>query len=254
MNSSARTLVVVATYNEIENLPRLTDEIFVHAPDAQVLVIDDNSPDGTGRWSDQRAGQDDRVHCIHRPAKLGLGTATVAGFRYALSSNFDLVITMDADFSHHPKYLPQLRRALEPEGREPVDVAVGSRYVRGGGVEGWPWYRRLMSRGVNWYARLALGLSVADCSGAFRCYRTEVLRRLDLDSLRSQGYSYLEEILWVLQRQGARFNEIPILFVDRKLGQTKISWYEVLTSLVVILKLGGCRLFRMGAGAGRDVS
>jgi len=233
---SVSTLVVVATYNEIENLPRLVDEIRHHAPDVNVLVIDDNSPDGTGQWCDRQAAEDSRIRCLHRPGKLGLGTATVAGFQHALEQGYTFVLTMDADFSHHPKYLPALRAAMEStEG--PIDVAIGSRYVAGGGVTGWPLHRRLMSRSINIYARCLLGLPVRDCSGAFRCYRCAALRQIDLTAIRSRGYSYVEEILWMLRRNHASFAEVPILFVDRVAGQTKINWREAASALRVIASL-----------------
>src|SRR3990172_3646717 len=153
MASSQPTLVMLATYNEIENLPCLVDEIEAVAPDADVLVIDDNSPDGTGKWCDQRAATDPRVHCLHRAGKLGLGTATMAGLRYAIEHGYKYVLNMDADFSHHPRYLPALLAGMErPDGSPAADVMIGSRYGPGGGVEGWPWKRHLMSRGVNVYA------------------------------------------------------------------------------------------------------
>ncbi len=230
-----RTLVVVATYNEIENLPRLVDEIFDHAPHVDLLVIDDNSPDGTGKWCDERAAEDARVRCLHRESKLGLGTATMAGFRFAIDHDYELVLTMDADFSHPPKHIPEILACIEDES-ESADVVIGSRYTRGGGIEGWPFYRRLMSRAVNFYARWLLRLKPRDCSGAFRCYRMEMLRRIDLDEIRSRGYSYLEEILWRLNKLDARFAESPIVFVDRQAGQTKINTREAFVALLMILR------------------
>jgi len=241
VNAKFRTLVVVATYNEMENLPRLVERILAVAPDVAVLVIDDNSPDGTGDWCDQQAQLDHRLSCLHRAGKLGLGTATLAGFRAALDQGYDFVLTMDADFSHDPKYLPALRARMATS-HPPADVVIGSRYVPGGGIEGWPPHRRLMSRLVNTYARLLLGLSVKDCSGAFRCYRCETLGKLDFDGMRSRGYSYLEEILWLLKRRRARFIEVPIVFVDRVLGETKINWREAATAIAVIGGLGIRRL------------
>jgi len=239
VNPTERTLVAIATYNEIENLPSLTDEVFSHAPDVDLLVIDDNSPDGTGQWCDERAAADPRVRVIHRQGKLGLGTATIAGFRYAIEHGYDFILVMDADFSHHPRYLPAIRQGMcGDDGGKPVDVMVGSRYVRGGGVEGWPLTRHVMSRCVNAYARLLLGLSVRDCSGAFRCYRTEVLRTVDFDRMRSRGYSYLEELLWILKRHGARFGETPIVFVDRQQGQSKINLREAFAALWILFQLG----------------
>ena len=246
-----RTLVVVATYNEIENLPRLIDKIFDVAPNVEVLVIDDNSPDGAGDWCEGRMVDDQRFHCIHREGKLGLGTATIAGFQFAIDNGYDCVLTMDADFSHPPRFLPALIEGVHRED-SPVDVMIGSRYVPGGGIEGWPWKRRWMSRWVNRFARLMLGLQVRDCSGAFRCYRAEVLRTLDFDQIRSRGYSFLEEILWRLQDQGARLGEIPIVFVNREVGQTKISWREALAALVVILRLALHRLLRRSHGGSKN--
>ena len=172
MSPSTTTLIVIATYNEIENLPLLTEEIFRCAPEVELLVIDDNSPDGTGRWCDERAAADPRFHVLHRAGKLGLGTALVAGMEYALAQGYGFALVMDADFSHHPKYLPDFLSGMDGGGeRPPVDVLIGSRYVPGGGVEGWPWRRWWMSRAINGYARLLLGLTPRDCSGGFRCYR-----------------------------------------------------------------------------------
>ena len=238
MSNADKTLVTVATYNEIENLPRLVEEIFRVAPEVDLLVIDDNSPDGTGRWCDEQAAGDPRIRCLHREGKLGLGTATVAGMRYAVEQGYRQVLNMDADFSHHPRYLPALLAGMEPEEGPPVDVMIGSRYVPGGGIEGWPWRRHFMSKGVNLYARWLLGLKPGDCSGAFRCYRTELLARVDFEAVRSRGYSFQEEILWHLKRLGARFGETPIVFVDRQHGSSKINSKEALAALWIILALG----------------
>ena len=228
-----KTLVTIATYNEIENLPSLVEEIFNIAPQVDLLVIDDHSPDGTGKWCDQRGANDERVHCLHRAGKLGLGTATIAGMKYAIEHGYDLVLNMDADFSHHPRHIPALLA-----GMDQADVMIGSRYVAGGGVQDWPLMRRMMSRGVNLYARALLGLPVRDCSGAFRCYRVELLKGTDFASLRSRGYSFQEEILWRLKRAGARLAETPILFADRERGQSKINSREALAALWIIFRLG----------------
>ena len=238
MSFAQKTLVTVATYNEIENLPKLVEEIFARAPEVDLLVIDDNSPDGTGDWCDRRAEQDGRVHCLHRPAKLGLGTATIAGMKYALDRGYRQVLNMDADFSHDPRYLPAILAGMDPPEGPPVDVMIGSRYIPGGGIEGWSWRRHFMSRGVNLYSRWLLSLKCKDCSGAFRCYRTSLLARLDFDRVRSRGYSFQEEILWRLQRLGARFGETPIVFVDRREGRSKINNREALAALWIILGLG----------------
>jgi len=239
MNRDSSTLVVIATYNEIGNLPRLTDEIFHHAPDVDILVVDDNSPDGTGGWCDERAATDQRIRVIHRPGKLGLGSATITGLRYAIEHAYPYVLVMDADFSHHPRHIPALRARMGPnDGESSVDVMIGSRYVKGGGVEGWPLGRRLASRAINAYARCLLGLRPRDCSGAYRCFRTDTLRQIDFGAMLSQGYSFLEELLWHLQRKDARFGEEPIVFVDRQKGRSKINTREVLAALWVIFRLG----------------
>jgi dolichol-phosphate mannosyltransferase len=239
-----KTLVTVATYNEIENLPKLVDEIFAFVPEVDILVIDDNSPDGTGRWCDEKGAREPRLACLHREGKLGLGTATVAGMKWALEHGYKQVLNMDADFSHHPRYLPQIIAGMDPQDGPPVDVMIGSRYVPGGGVEGWPLKRRLMSAGVNFYARTLLGLKCRDCSGAFRCYRTELLGKIDFEAVRSRGYSFQEEILWRLRRAGARFGETPIIFADREFGTSKINSKEAVAALWIIFALGIGNLFR----------
>jgi dolichol-phosphate mannosyltransferase len=233
-----KTLVMTATYNEIENLPSLVEEIFRWAPDVDVLVVDDNSPDGTGAWCQERSAIDRRLHCLRRAGKLGLGTAILAGLQYAIDHGYELVVNMDADFSHHPRYLPALIAGMNPEGSPPVDCMIGSRYVAGGGVEGWPLKRLLMSRAINLYARLLLGLSPRDCSGGYRCYRVELLKQLDFRQIRSRGYSFQEEILWLLKRHGARFGETPIVFADRARGASKINSREALAALGIICQLG----------------
>ena len=164
MHRKDRFLVTLATYNEIDNLPRLINEIHQYEPDADILVIDDNSPDGTGKWVDEQAETDPRINCIHRERKLGLGSATLAGFQYAIDHDYDLVVNLDADFSHHPRHIPALIECVRDDNAS-ADVSIGSRYVKGGGIEGWPWYRRIMSKCVNVYARLLLGLPSKDCSG-----------------------------------------------------------------------------------------
>ena len=236
--SKHRVLVVLATYNELENLPALIDEIFRHAPEAEILVVDDNSPDGTGRWCDERTQNEPRLSCLHRAGKLGLGTAIVAGLRYAIEHNCDYVVTLDADFSHHPKYIPSLLAGMEPAEGPPRDVMIGSRYVPGGGTVDWPVSRRAMSRAVNLYARILLGLPVRDCSGGFRCLRVSKLKQLDLATVRSTGYSFLEEVLWRLKRLGARFGETPILFTDRTKGKSKINLREAVSAVWIIFRLG----------------
>lgn len=223
-------LVTIATYNEISNLPRLVNEILSVVPDADILIVDDNSPDGTGDWCRQQSNP--QLKCLHRPGKLGLGTATVAAMRYAIEHDYDLMLNLDADFSHDPIHIPEILNAIGG-----VDVSIGSRYVAGGRIEGWPMRRLLMSRAVNQFVRIWLGLPSKDCSGAFRCYRVDALRRLDFDRIVARGYAFQEEVLWRLQRLGCRFTEVPITFVDRRADRSKMSAKEALLTLATLLWL-----------------
>lgn len=238
MSQQRKTLVTVATYNERENLPLLVEAVFEQLPAAEMLVVDDGSPDGTGQWCDEFGRRDPRLRCLHRSGKLGLGTAIVAAIRYAAEHGYDYMLNMDADFSHHPRYLPAIVAAMDPPNDSPADVVIGSRYVAGGGVEGWPLKRRLMSAAVNLYARVLLGLRPRDCSGGYRCYRVELLRRLDTDAIISRGYSFQEEVLWRLKRLGARFRETPIVFADRQRGTSKINGREAWAALWILFRLG----------------
>jgi dolichol-phosphate mannosyltransferase len=233
-----KTLIMTATYNEIENLPRLVNEILAVVPDVHVLVVDDNSPDGTGVWCDRKAAEDRRVRCLHRASKLGLGTAMIAGMKYAIEQGYKCVLNMDADFSHHPRYLPAMIAGMDPPHGGPIDVMIGSRYVSGGGTVGWPLKRKIMSRGVNLYARWLLWLRANDVSGGYRCYRVSKLREVDFDQVRSRGYSFQEEILWMLRRRGARIAETPITFADREVGTSKINTSEAIAALRIIARLG----------------
>jgi dolichol-phosphate mannosyltransferase len=235
---TGKTLVMTATYNEIDNLPQLVDEVLRVVPQVDFLAIDDNSPDGTGKWCDEQAARDPRIRCLHRSGKLGLGTAIVAGMKYAIEHGYDYVLNMDADFSHHPRYLPDMISGMDPPNGPQIDVMIGSRYVPGGGTVGWPLKRKLMSRSVNLYARSLLWLKPRDVSGGYRCYRVSKLRELPLDEIRSRGYSFQEEVLWMLRRRGARFGETPIMFADRERGQSKINQGEAFAAMRIILQLG----------------
>lgn len=230
--NTPRTLVALATYNEIENLPGLVDTILQKLPAADVLVVDDNSPDGTGRWCDERAQSDRRLRCIHREGKLGLGSATIVALRDGISRGYEVVVTMDADWSHDPEYLPELVAATEH-----ADVAIGSRYIEGAGVEGWPWHRRWMSRAINRLSRQLLRLPIRDTSGAFRAYRVGKLKQLDLNQIRAAGYAYLEEILWHFAQIDATFAEVPITFRERRAGKSKINVREAAGKLSTLLRL-----------------
>lgn len=232
MPPGSRTLVTLCTYNERANLPDLLPAIFAHAPHVDVLVVDDNSPDGTGALADELAAADPRVHVLHRPAKQGLGVATVAGFRQALERGYDLIVNMDADFSHPPATIPALLAAAQR-----VDVAVASRYIPGGGVVGWGPQRHFMSRAINTYARLVLGLSTRDNSGSFRCYRAAALRKIALDRVRARGYAIQEELLFRCRQAGCTFEEVPFVFKDRERGESKISLRDGLMALWVLATL-----------------
>jgi dolichol-phosphate mannosyltransferase len=231
--NSPRLLVTLCTYNERENVERLVPEIHQHLPQADVLVIDDNSPDGTGEVADRLAAADSRVRVLHRPGKLGLGTAIFTGFRHAIEHGYHHVINLDADFSHPPRFLPAIYEASNR-----VDVSIGSRYVAGGGVVGWGLKRHFMSRAINWYARLLLRLKTRDNSGSYRCYSVAKLRELDLEKIRSRGYAFQEEILYRCRCIGCTFEEVPILFEERRYGSSKINWRETVAALWVIARLG----------------
>jgi len=227
-----RSVVAIATYNELENLPALVDEIERVLPAADLLIVDDNSPDGTGRWCEDRARTDPRLKCLHRPDKQGLGSATIAAMRYALENAYDVILTMDADWSHDPLSLPDLARAVET-----ADVAIGSRYCSGGAIDGWPLHRRLASRAMNGLTQLTLRLPLHDTSGAFRAYRTAALRKIDLAGVHAAGYAYLEEILLHLHRAGATFAEVPITFRERRAGKSKITLREAAAKLGMLFRL-----------------
>lgn len=221
-----RSLVIVPTYNEAENVLRLTEEIFRQPlPPGQsldVLVVDDASPDGTGDIVARAAESDERIHLLRREGKLGLGTAYLAGFRYGLDGGFDRVLTMDCDFSHHPRYLPDLLAGMDDH-----DMMIGSRYIPGGGVADWPLHRRALSRFANVYTRVLLRVPVHDCTGGFRCYASEVLEAVDPFSIRSSGYSFLEEMVFRVHRARFRIGETPIVFEDRERGVSKINKSEI---------------------------
>jgi dolichol-phosphate mannosyltransferase len=235
--ASPGLLISLATYNEAGNLRPLVEMIRQFAPSSSILIIDDNSPDGTGRIGDELRESLPNIHVIHRPGKLGLGTATLAAMRFAIEHHFDYLLNLDADFSHPPRFIPDLLAGMADH-----DVMIGSRYVPGGGVEGgFTLKRRLMSSGINGYARLMLGLTSRDNSGAFRCYRVSKLAEIDLDQVRSRGYSFQEEILFWCQAVGCRIGETPILFENRRAGVSKINWREAASALGILLQLGVAR-------------
>jgi dolichol-phosphate mannosyltransferase len=230
--TSDRLLISIATYNERANLRGLVSDILGYVPHANVLIVDDASPDGTGQLADELAAADPRVHVLHRRGKLGLGSAILAGMKYALDGSYQRFVSMDADRSHDPKYLPTL---TELNG---CDVKIGSRYIPGGGVENWPMSRYVISRGVNVLTRVLLSIPARDASGGFRCYRTALLKQIDLEHLWSKGYSFQEEMLFRCILAGARIQETPIVFADRREGASKANVKEMVRSLSVLLKLG----------------
>lgn len=232
-----RVFVIVPTYNEAKNICNLVGDILNTGESTQVIVVDDNSPDGTGKLADELSQTHSRVRVIHREGKLGLGTAYIAGFKRALAENADRIITMDADFSHDPAYIPGLVALTDH-----LDIAVGSRYVPGGGTRNWTWRRQLISRGANTIARIMLGLNTHDCTAGFRCYRREVLASIDLEQFFSNGYSFLIEMLFKCQQQGYVTGELPIIFVNRTQGSSKISQREIYKAMYTVLRLAGRRL------------
>lgn len=228
-----RLLITVCTYNELENIRLLIPDIRAAAPDADILVIDDNSPDGTAAAVEELAANDNKVLLMKREGKLGLGTATLYGFEYAIQNEYDLLINLDADFSHPPKYIPDLVKLSET-----CDVAIGSRYVPGGAIVGWSLLRHFMSRAINIYTRLLLGMKTRDNSGSYRCYNVSRLAEIDWDRTLSKGYAFFEEVLYRCRRAGCTFGETPITFEDRRFGETKISFKECVIALWVIFRLG----------------
>lgn len=229
--------VIIPTFNESDNIATLIQQILALPIDARVIVVDDHSPDGTGQLVDGIAKTESRVDCVHRPAKLGLGTAHIAGMRRAFELQLDPLITMDADFSHHPRYIPALLAGLERH-----DVVIGSRYVRGGGMQGRHLKLRLVSWGANWFARMMLNLKAHDCTSGFRAYRRAVLESIDLDRVFSNGYSFLIEMLFLCQSPGWRVGETPIVYEDRRAGTSKISRNEIYKATYTVLRLTYRRL------------
>ncbi len=229
-----RILVVLPTYNEAENITLLVPELLALPLD--ICVVDDASPDGTGRIADAWAAREPRVHVLHRAGKLGLGTAYVAGFHFALDRGYDAALTMDADFSHHPRYIPAMLEAIER-----ADLVIGSRYVPGGDVQ-YPFHRRFLSKTANAVARVMLGLQPHDCTAGFRLYRAGVLQTVPIDAVFSNGYSFLIEMLNLVQGFGFRIVEVPIIFADRTRGQSKISSAEIVRAAYTVSRLTYRRL------------
>ena len=240
--------VIIPTYNERENITELTSRILALDIDASVIIVDDNSPDGTGEIADDLARQNSGIKVIHRSGKLGLGTAYLAGFKLGLAEGADRLITMDADFSHDPAYIPALVALADH-----FHITIGSRYVPQGGVRNWELQRRFLSWGANAFARTLLGLKATDCTAGFRCYHREVLENIELDRIFSNGYSFLVEMLFRCQRQGYTVGEIPIIFANRVRGQSKISQREIYKAMYTVVRLFASRLIRRRRAAAVSV-
>jgi dolichol-phosphate mannosyltransferase len=238
--TSPAVLVVLCTYNELGNLPKLFDLLHQHLPEADILVVDDNSPDGTGTWVAARVKETSvkhggsRSHLLARAGKLGLGTALRDAIGWCLARDYEFLINLDADLSHDPTTTRKMLDACMQPG---IDVSVGTRYRPGGSSPGLPPHRKLISRMLNAYANWMLQLPLTDCSGSFRCYRTSKLRELDLHQLTCPGYGFLEEILVALKKKGARFVEVPITFDCRHAGKSKLSFRDAVGAIQTIHRL-----------------
>jgi dolichol-phosphate mannosyltransferase len=213
-----RALIIIPTYNEKENIGEIIPVILEKDPSIEVLIVDDNSPDGTGKIADEMAKENSRIKVLHREKKAGLGTAYKTGFKYALENGYDHIFEMDADFSHDPKYIPHFLEAIKK-----ADLVLGSRYISGVNVINWPMSRLLLSYYANVYTRWVTGLPVRDATGGFKCFRREVLEKIDLDRVQSEGYSFQIEMSFRAWKKGFKIKEVPIVFEDRRLGQSKMS-------------------------------
>ncbi|MDP3278535.1 MAG: polyprenol monophosphomannose synthase [Deltaproteobacteria bacterium] len=228
-----RVLIITPTYNERDNLPTFLNLVFAAHASADVLVVDDNSPDGTGTLADELASQDPRIKVMHRASKQGLGSAYLAGFRRALDDNYDVIFEMDTDLSHDPKYIPAFLAAMD----QGAELVVGSRNIEGGGVEGWGLGRHLLSKGGSLYSRTVLGLSVKDLTSGFKAFTRKALLALELDRVRSNGYSFQIELTFRVLQKGLKVAEVPIVFVDRRVGQSKMSQKIFAEAIGMVWKL-----------------
>ncbi len=228
----AKTLVIIPTYNEMDNLPRMLDRLDTTGLELDVLIVDDGSPDGTGQWVKDQTAKRKNLHLIQREGKQGLGSAYVRGFRYAIENGYEFVFEMDADFSHDPEYLPQFLREIEAN-----DLVIGSRYINGVNVVNWPMSRLLLSYFANVYARWATGMPIQDATAGFKCYRVAALKTLDLSKIRSSGYGFQIELKYKLWKKGFRIKEIPIIFRDRTAGTSKMSGGIIKEALFLLIRL-----------------
>ncbi|TES91694.1 MAG: polyprenol monophosphomannose synthase [Candidatus Cloacimonadota bacterium] len=233
-----RALIIIPTYNEEENISKIITAVLKICPSCDVLIVDDNSPDGTGNIVNSIKKKEDRVHLIERKKKSGLGTAYVAGFKYGLKNRYDYIFEMDADFSHDPEDIPRFLDAIEK-----VDLVIGSRYKNGISVVNWPISRLLLSYFANVYARIVTGVPVMDLTAGFKCYRREVIESIDLDSIHSDGYGFQIEMNYWVFRKGYRIKEIPVIFVDRRVGESKMSKRIVWEAFFLVLRLRFFKIF-----------
>jgi dolichol-phosphate mannosyltransferase len=233
MTPVMNSLVVVPTYNEVDNLHAIVESIFAHAPQTHILIVDDNSPDGTGALADQLSdARPKQVFALHRARKEGLGQAYVEGFKFALDHGYDVIVQMDADFSHDPRYLPAFFEAIETN-----DLVIGSRYVNGISVVNWDLKRLILSKAASFYVRLITRMPIADTTTGFKCWRREALLAIGLDQLFSNGYVFLAEMSYRAYRKGMRIKEVPIIFVERRLGRSKMSGGIMLEGVLSVLRM-----------------
>ena len=229
-----RVLTVIPTYNELENLPVVVRRLRAAAPEVEILVVDDNSPDGTGKLADELSAADANIHVLHRTVKDGLGGAYLAGFAWGLNAGYDILIEMDADCSHQPEQLPLLVKAIE----DGADLAIGSRYVPGGKTKNWPVHRQILSRGANFYTRMILGTKIHDITAGFRAYRREALQRLNLEGIDSKGYIFQVDLAWRSEQAGLKITEVPITFVEREVGDSKMDGSIIVDSMTKVTTWG----------------
>jgi dolichol-phosphate mannosyltransferase len=234
-----KTLVVIPTYNEAKNIKRLIEEIFKLDLDINILIIDDNSPDGTGNIVEELVKRDHKINLIKREGKMGLGTAYVAGFKYAIENKYDYVFEMDADFSHDPKEIPNFLEKIKE-----YDLVIGSRYIKGVNVVNWPLRRLILSYGANIYTRFITGIPIKDSTSGYKCYRREVLESIDLNSIHSGGYSFQIEMNYKTWKKNFKIAEIPIIFVDRTEGKSKMSKKIVREAIYLVWKLRLLSIFK----------
>ena len=227
-----KSIVVIPTYNECENIEKLIKKIHEIKNDMNVLVVDDNSPDGTASIIGQLMQNDDRIHLLKRAGKMGLGTAYCDGFQYALDKGFDYIMEMDADFSHNPEVIPDFMKEIEN-----YDLVIGSRYISGVNVVNWPLRRLFLSYGANVYTHIITGLPLKDATGGFKCFRADILKKINLKSIKSNGYGFQIEMNYRVWKKGARIKEIPIIFIDRRSGVSKMNKHIIWEAIFLVWKL-----------------